>query len=229
MSKNILVIGYGPGISHAVAEAFGAEGFAVALAARSQEKLDAGKKKLEGKASRVFTQVTDAADPKSVRAFVDKARAELGGVDVLHYNAAGTSGAGDLLTATPEQLANSFNVGVTGLVVAVQAALPDLKKSNGAVLVTDGGFGLTLDAIDDACVQFKAMGLGVGNAAKHKTARLLHRRLKTEGVYLGEVMVMGSVKGTAWDDGTATVELENVKNAFLALWREKKDASVQVK
>jgi NAD(P)-dependent dehydrogenase (short-subunit alcohol dehydrogenase family) len=229
MSKSILVIGYGQGISHAVAEAFGAEGFAVALAARGQDKLDAGKKKLEGKASRVFTQVTDAADPKSVRAFVDKARAELGGVDVLHYNAAGTSGAGDLLTATPEQLANSYAVGVTGLVIAIQAALPDLKKSNGTVLVTDGGFGLDVDAVDDACVQYNAMGLGIGNAAKHKAVRLLHRRLKTEGVYLGEVMVMGSVKGTAWDDGTATVEIAHVKDAFLKLWRERKDVSVQVK
>ena len=42
MSKTIVVVGFGPGISNAVAEKFGAEGFSVALVARSQERLDAG-------------------------------------------------------------------------------------------------------------------------------------------------------------------------------------------
>ncbi|HEX7670382.1 MAG TPA: hypothetical protein VF395_12390 [Polyangiaceae bacterium] len=35
MAKTIVVCGYGPGISSAVAEKFGAEGFSVALAARN--------------------------------------------------------------------------------------------------------------------------------------------------------------------------------------------------
>jgi NAD(P)-dependent dehydrogenase (short-subunit alcohol dehydrogenase family) len=38
MSKTILIAGYGPGISDAVARKFGAEGFAVALAARNEAR-----------------------------------------------------------------------------------------------------------------------------------------------------------------------------------------------
>jgi NAD(P)-dependent dehydrogenase (short-subunit alcohol dehydrogenase family) len=229
MSKTILVIGYGTGISHTVAAAFGKKGFAVAIAARSEDKLAAGKKQLEAEGIKVFTQKTDASDPKAIRGLVQKARAELGEIDVIHYNAAGY-GAGDLLTATPEELDNGFHTGVTGLVAAIQEALPDLKKSKGAVLVTDGGFGLALDPVDDMCVTYKSMGLGIANAAKHKAVRLLHRALKTEGVYLGEVMVMGSVKGTAWDDGkgSATVELKNIEAAFLKLYEERKEVSIQV-
>ena len=45
MSKTIVVVGFGPGISTAVADKFGAEGFSVALVARNEARLAAGRKK----------------------------------------------------------------------------------------------------------------------------------------------------------------------------------------
>jgi NADP-dependent 3-hydroxy acid dehydrogenase YdfG len=227
MSKTIAIVGYGPGISHAVAERFGADGFAVAIGARRPDALQAGASELQRRGIRVVAAATDAADARSVRAFVKAARTQLGGLDVLHWNAAANLG-GDLVTASPEELVAAFNTGVTGLVAAVQEALPDLKKANGAVLVTDGGFGLAVDAIDDAVVQYGTMGLGIANAAKHKAVRLLARRLRKEGVYLGEVMVMGIVKGTAWDQGNGTVELKAVQDAFVQLYRERKQVTLEV-
>ncbi|MBC7975508.1 MAG: SDR family NAD(P)-dependent oxidoreductase, partial [Myxococcales bacterium] len=49
MAKNILIAGYGPGISTAVAERFGAEGFQVAVAGRNADKLAAGVAALEAR------------------------------------------------------------------------------------------------------------------------------------------------------------------------------------
>jgi len=228
MAKNIVIVGYGPGISHAVAERFGAEGFSVAIAERNESKLQAGAKMLQAKGIKVFASPADASDAASVRAFIRKARAKLGGIDVLHWNAAAGL-AGDLLIAPAEELIEVFNTGVTGLIAATQEALPDLKKAkDGAVLVTDGGFGLDGDAIDDAVVQYKAMGLGIGNAAKHKAVRILARRLESEGVFVGEIMVMGTVKGGAWDQGNATIDVKSVQEAFFRLYRERKEVSVQV-
>ena len=228
MSKTIVIVGYGPGISHAVAEKFGAEGFAVAVGARKPDALQAGAKKLEAKGIKVLAVPTDASDDKAVRAFIQTARSRLGSIDVLHWNAAANL-AGDILTAPTDDLVAAFNTGVTGLVAAVQEALPDLKKvKDAAVLVTDGGFGLAIDAIDDVVVQYQAMGLAIANAAKHKVVRILSRRLQREGVYLGEVMVMGTVKGTAYDRGDATVEVKSVQEAFFKLYRERKDVTVQV-
>ena len=40
--KTIMIAGFGPGISTAVAERFGREGFQLALVARNQDRLDAG-------------------------------------------------------------------------------------------------------------------------------------------------------------------------------------------
>jgi uncharacterized membrane protein len=63
------------------------------------------------------------------------------------------------------------------------------------------------------------MGLSMANAAKHKMMALLAQRLKPEGVYAGEVIVVGTVKGTGWDDGTANVAPEAVAAKLWELYR----------
>src|SRR5262249_27637001 len=132
---------------------------------------------------------------------------------------------GDLLTAPAEELATALAAGPVGLVAAVQEALPDMRqRDEAAVLVTNGGFGLFTDAVDTAAVQSQSMGLAVANSAKHKVARLLARRLESEGVFLAEVMVMGTVKGTAgWDHGQATLEASTVADRFWGVY-EKRNA-----
>ena len=229
MAKVIVINGYGPGISHAIAERFGAEGFSVVIAARNAQKLADGARQLAGKGLAVHAVPTDASNVDAVRALIEQAKAKFGGIDVLQWNAASPA-AGDLLTASLSDFRAVLDTGVTGLLAAVQAALPELKRAkDGAVLVTDGGYGVDHDGVDGIAVQYGAMGLAVANAAKHKLVRVLNKRLAAEGVYAGEVMVMGSVKGTAWDQGNATIEAAAVADTFWKLYRERKDVSVQVK
>ena len=123
MTKTIVVVGFGPGISTAVAERFCAAGFSVALVARSAERLAAGVAALKaaGVAAAGFTG--DAANPTSIRAAIGKARAAFGPVTVLHWNAYGAAEAGDLLTADPAAISGAFDVAVVGLLSAVQEAL----------------------------------------------------------------------------------------------------------
>ena len=86
MTKTILVCGYGPGISNAVAERFGVEGFSVALVARSADRLAAGVKALEAKGIRAAGFPTDLSDPASVRALVSNVRETLGPITVLEWS-----------------------------------------------------------------------------------------------------------------------------------------------
>jgi NAD(P)-dependent dehydrogenase (short-subunit alcohol dehydrogenase family) len=189
MSKTIIVVGFGPGISTAVAEKFGAEGFAVALVARNAERLAAGVLALQAKGVTAAAFVADAGDPAAIRGAIAKARAELGPVTVLHWNAYGGAQAGDLMATDPSVVGGVFNVAVVGLLAAVQEALPDLKSPNdGAVLVTNGAFGELSPQADEFAVGLKSMGVAVANAAKHKLVGLLAARLKGDGVYIGEVM-----------------------------------------
>ena len=52
MSKTGVIIGDGPGVSTAVAERFGAEGFSIARAARGEAKLAAGVEALKAQGHR---------------------------------------------------------------------------------------------------------------------------------------------------------------------------------
>ena len=168
MSKTIVICGYGPGISKAVAEKFGAKGFAVALVARSADKLAAGVKALEAKGIKAAAVQANVGDPSAARDAIKKARAALGPVTVLQWTAY-DGGAGDLTNADSAAIRGVLDVGITGLLAAVQEALPDLRKQeNAAILVTNGGLGYFDPQVDDAAVAWNAMGLAVANSAKHK-------------------------------------------------------------
>jgi short-subunit dehydrogenase len=219
MAKTILVVGFGPGISTAVAEKFGSSGFSVALVARNEDRLAAGVKALKAKGIEAAAFAADAGDPTSIRAAVGKARAALGPIAVIEWTAYGGAEAGDLLTSDAATVRSVFDVAIVGLLAAVQEALPDLKAAkDGAVLVTNGAFGDVSPQIDAYAVGSKAMGLALANAAKHKLVGLLSEQLKADGVYVGEVMVAGSVKGTAWDNGSATIDPATIANKFWELY-----------
>jgi NAD(P)-dependent dehydrogenase (short-subunit alcohol dehydrogenase family) len=198
MPRTIVVVGFGPGISTAVADRFGAEGYQVALVARTGDRLAAGVEALAAKGVAAAAFQADAADPASIRAAIGAARAALGPVSVLHWNAFGGHATGDLLAADPAAVGGAFDVAVVGLLAAVQEALPDLKAAQGGLLVTNGAFGENAPPMDAMAVTLKTMGVALANAAKYKLVGLLAQQLKTEGVYVGEVMVAGAVKGTAW-------------------------------
>jgi NAD(P)-dependent dehydrogenase (short-subunit alcohol dehydrogenase family) len=229
MSKTIIVVGFGPGISTAVAEKFGAEGFAVALVARNAERLAAGVLALQAKGVTAAAFVADAGDPAAIRGAIAKARAELGPVTVLHWNAYGGAEAGDLMATDPSVVGGVFNVAVVGLLAAVQEALPDLKSPNaGAVLVTNGAFGELSPQADEFAVGLKSMGVAVANAAKHKLVGVLAARLKGDGVYVGEVMVAGMVKGTAWDNGQGGIESAAIANKFWELYQARDEIRARI-
>ena len=227
MTKTILICGFGPGISLSVAEKFGAQGFSLALAARSGQGLATGVGALESKGFRATAFQADLSDLQAVARLVKDVHDRVGPIDALHYNAY-SNGAGNVLTADLAELRTSLDLGVTSLAGLVQAALPDLRERKGAVLVTNGGLGALSPQVDANAAQFNVMGLAIANAAKHKLVRLLSEKLKADGVYVGEVVVMGAVKGSAWDSGNATITASGVADRFWQLYSERKELSVPV-
>jgi NAD(P)-dependent dehydrogenase (short-subunit alcohol dehydrogenase family) len=228
MAKTLIVCGYGPGISRSVAEKFGAEGFSIALVARNPEKLQNGVKALAAKGIKATAVTADLTNPADARAAVAKARAALGPITALHWNAY-ASGAGNLLEANPEDLRAALDVAVTNLVAVVREALPDLRKEkDAAVLVTNGGLALLDEKSDAMAVQYNAMGLAIANAAKHKLVRLLALKLKPDNVYVGEVMVQGTIKRSAADQGNANLEGAKVAEKFWEIYRARREPSVPV-
>ena len=227
MSSNgtIIVCGHGPGISDAVARRFGRDGRPVAIVARNAERLAADARALSSAGVKAESFPCDLGNTRAVAETVGAVRAKLGPIGIVHWNPYG-GGGGDLTAGSPDELRTVFDLSVIGLVAAVQAALPDLKAQRGAVLVTGGGLGLMEPQFDAAAVSWGAMGLAIGKAAQRKTVSLLHARLAPEGVYVGEVVVLAPVKGTAFDRGNATLEASTIADRFWEIFERRDQVSV---
>ena len=221
MSKNIVIVGFGPGNSTAVAEKFGTEGFSVALVGRSKDRLASGVSALKARGITAAAFPADASDPAALIAAIRDVRSQLGPISAIHWNAFGGTEAGDLLTADPTALRKIFDVAVFGLITAVRESLADLKNAgDGAVLITNGGFGELSPEIDAYATSINSMGVALANAAKNKLAGLLAQRLKGEGIYVGEVMVHGTIKGTPTDSGNS-VDPSKIAEKFWNLYRSR--------
>ncbi|HEX4340330.1 MAG TPA: SDR family NAD(P)-dependent oxidoreductase [Polyangiaceae bacterium] len=227
MSGVIVVNGYGPGISNAVARRFGREGFAVALVGRTEERLAKGAAALEAEKIRAKAFKCDVGDADAVRAMLASVRSSLGPIEVVHWNAY-VGAAGDLTTAPASEVHAVLDVMVHGLLAAVQDALPDLEKSKGAVLVTGGGLSKYDPATDEIAGSWNAMGLALGKAAQHKLVGLLNKKLAARGVFVGEVTVLGLVKGTLFDSGNATIDADTIAERFYELFRSRKEPYAEV-
>ncbi|HVH48037.1 MAG TPA: SDR family NAD(P)-dependent oxidoreductase [Labilithrix sp.] len=115
---------------------------------------------------------------------------------------------------------------------AVRRLVGDVRESLGPIGVvhwnayTGGGLAFYDPKVDAQAVDWNAMGLAIGKAAQHKTVGLLHQRLARDGIYVGEVVVLGLVKGTAWDSGNATLDPADIANKFWALHEGRTETTV---
>lgn len=227
MSKTIIVVGYGVGISAAVAEKFGSEGFQVALVARSADRLEAAVKTLGAKGIKAAAFPTDVSDLAAVKALVGKVRETLGPVTAIHWNAYGGA-PGDLLSMDPALVSGAIGVSTNSIIAALQPALADLEAAKGALLVTNGGFGLFDPKVDAYTASMNAGPLALANSAKHKLVGVLHHQLKAKNVYAADLVVTQSVKGTAWDNGTATLEPSAIAAKFWSLYSERTEQTAMI-
>jgi len=87
MSKTVVITGATKGIGRALAQKFAAEGWCLALCARTGSDLEQLAEELTNKADKVFTMPCDVSKPEQIKQFGSRVLAELGTVDVLINNA----------------------------------------------------------------------------------------------------------------------------------------------
>ncbi|WP_328980019.1 SDR family oxidoreductase [Streptomyces canus] len=119
-----LVTGGASGIGLATARELAAQGTAVAV-------LDLDP---DGAGAPLLGFKADVSDDASVRAAVDAAATQLGGIDIL-VNNAGIGAAGTVEDNTDEQWHRVLDVNVLGIVRTTRAALPHLRRSAHASVV----------------------------------------------------------------------------------------------
>ena len=120
--KVAIVTGAGTGIGRSVALALLQEGYAVTLAGRRKELLEATVTMAGPSGSRALVVPTDIGDPTSVRVLFAKTQETFGRLDVLFNNAGTSAPAIPLEDLTYEQWKAVVDTNLTGVVLCTQEA-----------------------------------------------------------------------------------------------------------
>lgn len=175
------VVGVGPGNGAALARRFAAEGFAVALLARSTELTSALAKELPG--SRAFT--CDVSSEASVVGAFAAIRKELGEVDTLVYNA-GSGTWGTIEQATAADFEASWRVNTLGAFLASKEVIPAMKKAGRGNIVFIG-------ATASRRGNVKTAVFAPAKAAQRSLAESMARTLWPSGIHVAVMIVDGVV------------------------------------
>jgi meso-butanediol dehydrogenase/(S,S)-butanediol dehydrogenase/diacetyl reductase len=137
--KTVLVTGAASGIGLAAARRFLDEGAHVVM-------LDIDKAKLEQAAAglpqdRVLVHVGDTADKATAAAAVKEAVERFGGLHIL-INNAGVASEGDIMATSEDDFERVMAVNVGGYFHMAKAAMPELVKARGSIVMTSSVSGL---------------------------------------------------------------------------------------
>ncbi len=183
--KLIAIIGAGTGISQAVAQRFGKEGYAIALVARNEEKLRSLQQELFEQEYQAHIFVADAADKASLEAAIDRIEDQVGEISVMLYNAARLKKV-NVLEETAESILDDMKINIGGALTAVQKVLTPMKvKDKGTLLFTGGGLALTPHS--------DYSSLAIGKAALRNLVHQVAHALRFTDIKVGTVTVRGIV------------------------------------
>ena len=138
-TKVALVTGAGSGIGRAVALAFLADGWSVALAGRRAEALEATAA-ASGAGARALPVAADVTRPESVASLFQAVKERFGRLDVLFNNAGSGAPAVPLDELTFEQWRSVVDVNLTGAFLCTQAAFRLMKEQHprGGRIINNG-------------------------------------------------------------------------------------------
>jgi len=191
MSDVILIVGAGPGLGASIGRRFGAEGYKVALASRSQEKIAAVAAAVPGAKG----YAADGTDEASVQALFKQVEADLGAPSVVVFNASGRVRKSVLDIESDEFIAAWMAACYGGFLVGREAARLMAPKNAGTILFT----GATASVKSYA----NSAGFAVGKFGLRALAFSMAREFGPKGVHVGHVIVDGGIRADHRPDDPA--------------------------
>ncbi len=179
--KVAVVAGAGPGIGAALSRRFAKAGYAVAMLARNNDALAALEREIDG--ARGYACDVGAAD--SVAQTFAAIRADLGGVDVLLYNA-GSGVFGDVESISPEQFESAWRVNAYGALLCSREVIAAMKAAGSGAIVFTGATASRRGVPRTAA-------FAPAKAAQRSLAESMARSLWPAGIHVCLIIVDGAV------------------------------------
>ncbi len=176
-----VVVGVGPGNGAAIARQFAANGYAVALLARSTQFTDSLARELDGAAP----YACDVTSERAVVATFDRIAAELGPVQTLVYNA-GSGVWGDIESITAADFESTWRVNALGTLLTAQQVVPAMKRSGNGNIIVIGATASRRGGVRSAA-------FAPAKAAQRSLAESMARSLWPAGIHVALVIIDGVV------------------------------------
>lgn len=196
--RRALVTGGTRGIGRAVVAGLLAEGAAVSFCARTPAAVDTAAAELAESGTVIGTAV-DIGDEAALRGWVESSAEQLGGIDVVVANVSALA-----IPDTAENWQSSFNVDLMGTVRLVEAALPHLRRSPAASIVT-------ISSVSGREIDFAAGPYGAMKAAIVHYTQGLAFNLAKENIRANTVS-----PGNTYFDGGVWQSMESGNPEFFA-------------
>lgn len=215
----IAVVGAGPGIGEAVARRFNAEGFIVALLARTEDKLQTMAQGIDadyGKGTARY-YITDLRVEDSVIASFKKIREELGPVQVLVYNAGARRVNGrKIQDTTSEEFENFTKINLHGAFWSTKCVLPDMLSVQKGTILFTGATGALRGTPGLSSFSPGKFGL-------RAFCQIIAREYQPQGIHAAFIIVdapvdgklIGGVRRRQWEREGAKEKLEDIDSYLL--------------
>lgn len=167
--------GLGPSIGGVTARRLAAEGAKLVVGDLDEAAAERTAELITAEGGSAVAQAYDAGDEVATKALMERAVAEFGGIDGVHFNAMDTSKASeedgdhDLLTVPLEVWHRRLDVGLLGMLLAARHSLPQLLERGGGAIVAT-----TSDAAylgEPVRVAYAAAKAGMGAIVRHIASR----------------------------------------------------------
>lgn len=187
--STIAIIGAGPGLGLAVARRFGREGFAVALIARHQGRVDELAATLSAEGITAGGFVADVRDTEALRDALEKVTERMGTIEVLQYSPLPAKEfMRPVLETTAADLVGPVEFSIYGPVTAAHQVIPGMRfLGTGTIVFVNGGSAVRPGPA--------VTGTSVAFAGESAYAQLLHDALAPEGIHVAQLILPLGIGG----------------------------------
>ena len=216
MSKNILIVGAGLGLSFSLARLFHKEGMKVSLAARNIDKLKESSSKIDANIYQC-----DSSEVSEVENLFNILDTQIGTPDLVIYNPSARV-RGPIGELNPNEVKKALEItSFGGFLVAQEAAKRMMKRGSGSIFFTGATAGVK--GFPNSSV------FAMGKFALRGLAQSLARELHPKNIHIGHFIIDGGISKSKYfgnnnNENDALLDPDEIAKTYLNFYKQNKSS-----